>query len=265
MTDLIEDYLDDLHLRLRGAPRDIRRTLRETEDHLADAVAAGLDAGLTPEAAERDAIERFGRPDDVARAVNRSRSGPRVRIGLLIEQAACLGGVALAAVGLSGVVAAVMIGIAGRAFVFADAPGRTYPASACRHWLALHPHAGDCARAALAEHVSDGLLQRFAAGVAGLVLLAALAWRIRRQGRSIGQVLGAPLVSIVGATAFGAAGAVLLAMGVDAVRVSGGNGAGQWFSAGGVSMIAAGLFAVSAARRLREIPGIVGREHLLMA
>ena len=253
---MIDDYLDALQFRLRGAPRDVRRMLRETEDHLNDSAAAGVEAGLTPEDAERQAVERFGRIEDIARRFNRSAPVPRLRAGPLLEQAATLGGIALAAIGLSGAIAVAMIGLAGSSFVFADAPGQTFAASACRHWLSLHPSAHSCAQAALAEHVSDGLLQRFAAGVVGIVVLAALAWRLRRQGRSARQLLSTPLVAIVGATGFGAAGVVLLGFGIDAIQARSGNGAGQWLSAGGVSAIVAALFAVTALRRLRQIPGL---------
>ena len=247
---MIEDYLDALQVRLRGTPRDIRRMLRETEDHLNDSAAAGIDSGRTPEDAQRDAVERFGSIDDIARRFNRSAPMPRLRAGLLLEQAATLGGITLVAIGLSGAVAAAMIGLAGSSFVFADAPGRTYAAAACHHWLSLHPSAHTCAQAALAENVSDGLMQRFAAGLVGIVVLAALAWRLKRHGRSARQLLSTPLVAIVGATGFGAAGVVLLGFGFDAIQARSGNGAGQWLSAGGVSLIVAALFAVTALRQM---------------
>ncbi len=260
MTELIDAYLDALQPRLRGTPRDIRRMLRETEDHLTDAVSAGVDGGLTPADAQHKAIAQFGRVDDIARRFNGSSPRPRIRAGRLAEQGVALGGVALVAVGLSGVVAAAMTGIAGSSFVFADAPGRTYAASDCRHWLALHPDAHSCARAALAENLSDGLFQRFAAGIVGLVVLTWWMQRMQTRARSFWSLLSTPLVSIVAATAFGAAGLVLLALGIDAARVDAGNGAGQWFSAAGVSLLAAGLFAVPALRWLAEIPVLIGRD-----
>ena len=58
--DRIEGYLDQLLLELRGRATDVRRVLAETEEHLRDATADGIAAGLSPDDAEAQAIVRFG-------------------------------------------------------------------------------------------------------------------------------------------------------------------------------------------------------------
>jgi HAAS domain-containing protein len=251
MTEPIEDYLDDLQGRLRGTPRQIRRTLREAEDHLHDAAAAGIERGLTPLEAQRAAVADFGDATDIARRCNAS-TGQLVRS--LMGQAAALVAVGLIAIGISGVIAQIMVATGGRVFTFGDRVGTFYPPADCSHWLGLHPHAVTCAQAALDENISDGLLQRFAAGVLGLLLLVALTALSRRTGASPGRLLTRPLAAVVGATAFGAATVILFALGGSALQVDSGHGAGQWLSAAGVSAVAAACFALITVRRLRELP-----------
>lgn len=248
---MIDDYLDALQVRLRGTPRQVRRTLREAEDHLHDAAAAGIARGLDPVEAERQAIAEFGAADDIARRCNAS-SGQLVRS--LLGQAAALVGVGLVAIGISGVIARVMVAAGAKTFAFGNRPGLTYPASDCAHWLGLHPHATTCADAALAENISDGLLQRFSAGIAGILVLAVLLVLSRRGGTSPWTLLTRPLAAIVGATAFGAATVGLVVLGGNALRVSDGHGAGRWFSAAGVALVAAVFFGLTALRRLQEVP-----------
>jgi len=248
--ELIERYLDDLQVRLHGTPRQIRRTLREVEDHLRDATDAGLARGLGADDAERQVVAAFGPAAGVARACNVSTWQ---LLRSLAGQAVALVGVALVAVGLSGAVTAVMVAAGGRVFAFADPAGTRYSAHDCAHWLGQHPRAGSCAQAALGEAVSDGLLQRFAAGVVGLIVVAVVAFLADRQGTSLWAVLTRPVAAIVGATAFAAAGVVLSGLGGNAVALHAGNGAGQWFAAAAVSAVAALCFAAIALRRMRDM------------
>lgn len=62
----IERYLSDLdrELRLRWTPS--ARLIAETREHLADAIAAGEQRGLSREEAEQQALARFGSPRTVA-------------------------------------------------------------------------------------------------------------------------------------------------------------------------------------------------------
>jgi hypothetical protein len=251
MSEPIEDYLDQLQLRLRGTPRQIRRTMREAEDHLHDAAASGIAGGLDPAEAERAAVASFGEAGDIARECNT----PQLVRGLL-GPAAALIGIGLFAIGLSGVVAAIIVAAGGRAFTFADQFGATYPVGDCAHWMGQHPTAGTCAKAALAESVSDGLLQRFTAGILGLIVLATTAYLARRRGTSLWTLATRPITAVVGVAAFGVAALILLALGGNAIQLKGGLGAGQWLSAGVVAALAAAAFAVVAVRRLRELPAL---------
>jgi len=249
--ELIERYLDDLQMRLRGAPRQIRRTVREVEDHLRDATDAGLARGLDADEAERQALAAFGSAAGIARACNLSTWQ---LLRSLAGQAVALVGVALVAVGLSGAVTAVMVAAGGRVFAFADPAGTRYSTADCAHWLGQHPGANSCAQAALDEAVSDGLLQRFAVGVVGLIVLSTMAFLAHRNGTSLRALLTRPVAAIVGATAFGAAAVVLTNLGGNAILLHAGNGAGQWLAAAGVSGVAAVCFAAIALRRIREMP-----------
>jgi HAAS domain-containing protein len=108
--ELIERYLDELQVRLSGSPRQIRRMLREVEEHLHDAMEAGLARGLDAGEAEQQAVAAFGPAAGVARACNVSTWQ---LLRSLAAQALALVGVALVAVGLSGAVIAVMVAAGG--------------------------------------------------------------------------------------------------------------------------------------------------------
>ena len=59
-ADPVEDYLDQLFAGLRTTPRQARRIIAEAEDHLREATAAGVEAGLTELEAQEAAISSFG-------------------------------------------------------------------------------------------------------------------------------------------------------------------------------------------------------------
>ena len=166
----VEEYLDQLRAGLRGRDREL--VLAEAEDHLRDSVAAGLAAGLTERGAQEAAISAFGSVPAVVRA-HRARDGRVAVLADLVLAAWKLGAAGLIAVGGSGVVAAVMNRVFGRAFIGQGQPGAAYPAARCRYWLSAYPHAHSCAQAALLESSSDAVSLRIVAGVFGLVLLAA--------------------------------------------------------------------------------------------
>src|SRR6478736_2418791 len=69
--DLIERYLDQLVLELRGRAPAVRRILAEAEDHLREAVDQSVAAGVEPDEAARLAIHRFGSARVVARRFSR--------------------------------------------------------------------------------------------------------------------------------------------------------------------------------------------------
>jgi hypothetical protein len=67
-TRLIDRYLDELRRQLRLRPvTGRRRFIAEVRAHLVDATEAGMAAGLPLDLAERQAVERFGRPDEISR------------------------------------------------------------------------------------------------------------------------------------------------------------------------------------------------------
>ena len=68
MTGPVEEYLRQLRAGLRTRPEETSRILAEAEDHLYEAVAAGLAAGLTETEAAEAAVCSFGTVRAVARA-----------------------------------------------------------------------------------------------------------------------------------------------------------------------------------------------------
>jgi hypothetical protein len=56
----IDVYLNEIRRCLRWHPLLARRVTTEVADHLAEATAAGMRAGLTPVEAEDEAVQRFG-------------------------------------------------------------------------------------------------------------------------------------------------------------------------------------------------------------
>ncbi len=234
--DLIDAYLDELQGRLRGTPGDIRRSVVECESHLRDRTAGFLADGIEAETAARQAIAAFGPPETVAAELNRAHRPRAVR--MLIA---------------GGIVAWLLTELLGSRTVFADAPGTSYGAAACAHYLAVHPNARTCAQAALAEGRDDSLFQRAAAGVLGVLLIAGLWWWRRRASR---RPLGEPpalslAAALVGVAMFGAVGVVLTGYGVDRAVVN--TGSGQWLSAGAVAIIVALGYASVGWRRLLSI------------
>jgi hypothetical protein len=135
--------------------------------------------------------------------------------------------------------------------MFADPPGTTYPASACRSWLAIHPSAGSCTTAYLAESQADDLLARYAAGVLGLVLFAVVVIIRRRRGLPIFGRL--PLLSsFTGFIVFLAATVGLLGLGVDSIRAGDSHGAGRWLSGAVIALPLALVYALTFLRSARR-------------
>jgi vacuolar-type H+-ATPase subunit H len=250
--DLVEDYLDQLHARLRCAPRDARRILAEAEDHLREAVTDGLAAGLTEAEAQQQAVSGFGSVRAVVRAHDaRLRRLPTVAVLRDVILAAWrLGAVALVAVGASGLVAGLMNAVFGRSFVGGAPAAVRYPAAACQRWLSLWPHAHSCAQAVMLENSSDAVTLRLAAGVLGVAALAAY----HLAGRRPRDLLPDSFTPTVAMTLFGAAGLGLAAFSVDdtvlGLRSGPGTPAGAGFYASGA--IVALVMALRYARQLHR-------------
>ena len=112
MTEPIARYLNQLRASLRTP--EANRILAEAEDHLREATAAGLAAGLTEREAQEAAISSFG----PVRAVARAHQGRRGRAAALMTSAGLtawkLAGLYLPAICATGPVMAALRYIAGR-------------------------------------------------------------------------------------------------------------------------------------------------------
>ena len=245
--DLIEAYLDDLLVALRGTPRDIRHTLAECEAHLRDSAEREIAQGASVEQAARNALAQFGDVATVAAACNRAHrpAAMRALVPSLLLTGARLAGVGFTAIGASGIVSWLLMKLTSTAAVFGAPPGTRYPASACSYWLRLHGTARTCAQAALLEGRDDSLVQRWALGILGIVLLLAVRWWQHRGHEEQDATLRLP-AALIAATSFGVAGIGLTGYGID--RAIQNTGAGQWLSAGAVALAVAAGYIVLLAR-----------------
>ena len=240
----IEDYLDELLVASRGHPRQVRSLLAEAEAHLHDAADAAQAEGLDRWEAERRAVAAFGpaRPLVEADVAGQVVPLPRL-VGDGFLSVLWLGSIGAIAVGASGVVAAVLGGLWGSRFLVTAPTSSDLTAASCARWLA-HASTPSCARAALDDWTFETVGYRIALGVMGLIgfgLWVGLRRAAARRGLRGG--LPALVVDTVGAVCFGVAGLWLAGMGVDALAVSSGHGAGQWLSAAPLSLALAGVFA----------------------
>ena len=252
MTDSpIEQYLDALFVELRRtAPRDARSLLSETESHLRDAAAEAQRAGLSPAEAETDAVRRYGgaRPMVVA---DRHRGRSSLARGV-VASAWSLGALGAIAVGVSGLLAGVMrLAGASNGFLAGSQSTAHLSSSDCARWLSGYPHAQSCAQAALDDWAWETVAYRIAFGVLGLLALGLLVTARRRwpQARAW-PALPATVVDTIATTVFGASGVWLAGLGIDALIVNSGHGAGQWLSAAPVALVAGLVFGF---RLLRDV------------
>ncbi len=248
----IEGYLDNLFAQLRrSAPRDARSMLNEAEAHLRDAAEEGVRAGKSPEDAEAEAVRRFGEARLVA-AADRARGRLWVARGTSMS-AWWLGAWGAVAVGASGVLAgALRLAGATNQSLAGPWPRSGTTASDCARWVGMYPHAGSCARAALADWANEIVAYRLALGIIGLAALACL-WLARRHWLPAHRWAPLPptVVDTIATTVFGMSGVWLAGLGVDAWAVSAGDGSGQWLSAAPVALVAAAVFGARLLRDLR--------------
>jgi hypothetical protein len=148
-----------------------------------------------------------------------------------------LAGIALVAVGVSGLLAWGMGTVAGKGLVAGDPPGVTYSAARCADLREYAPQASNCAQAATEHHYGEVVDYRLAAGVLGGFVLAVSAWR-RRRGRGAQQVDVLPelFVPTVAAAVAGMAGLLLTGQGVDLVVLKTDGGGGGYLSGGVVAL-----------------------------
>lgn len=242
----IEAYLDELFAAARDAePAAARRLLAETEVHLRESAARLMAQGLGPEAAETEAVRRFGPVAAVTPALRAPlRSVGRLPLRAFVRPAVGLVAIGAIAVGLSGLLSEVFGRLWGAGFVSGDLPGVAYTAARCAVLQAPYPGL-DCAQAAAEHHWGEVVEGRVLLGAVGLVLLAL--WRILPKDIP----LPAGLVPALGAAAFLLASAATgLAAGTAAVQ--GGQGVGAWLSATSIALplgIALGVLALVGLRR----------------
>ncbi|MCU1376499.1 MAG: hypothetical protein JWO68_3785, partial [Actinomycetia bacterium] len=113
-----------------------------------------------------------------------------------------------------------------------------YTPERCADYEAFHPEARTCAAAAAAHHADEVETYRVAAGVLGALVLGGW-WLAGRRRTTVVNVLPPGLVATAGAATFGLAGAALALQAIGGGRD---HGAGQWASAGAVSLVVAGLY-----------------------
>ena len=238
----IETYLDALAERLMLPPQRLRRVLAETEDHLRTCMAALIKDGAEPAEAERQAIERFGTPEVVAKGFAR---GPIAWLPLALSAARSLysvGVVGLLAIGVSGILGAVMGTAFGKSFVAGDGSGITYTPERCAQYLRLWPNAANCTQAALFDHYDEVVFYRVVVGIVGLVALAGL-WFLRRQTWS--SRLPGWFAPMVGASIFGIA-----ALGLVGTTTGSAGQIGAGLSGAIVAAVVAVVYALQLARYL---------------
>jgi hypothetical protein len=232
-ADLIERYLDRLLSEVRGSAPELRRILSEAEEHLRDAASELMAAGASEDEAQRQAIERFGDPREVARRFSNWLTPiPPVAVAAeLMRAAVLLGAVALVAIGVSGALAELLGRVFGASFVAGDLPDITYTPERCAEFLEYFPRAGSCEQAAALHHWGEVVEYRVAVGVLGLLVLGVYAlWRRRgREAQYLG-VLPDGFSATVATGVYLVAAAVLGLLSLEAVVVAGGTGNGQWLS-----------------------------------
>jgi hypothetical protein len=240
--------LDDLFIEVRAAsPREARSLLSEAESHLYDAAAEAERRGMSRVDAEVDAIYRFGGAQQIAR---QDRWRRRKVVRPVVISVWLLGALGAIAVGVSGVVAGAMHAAgASNQFIAGGQSTANLSRSDCARWLSIYPHAHSCAQAALKDWTWETIGYRIGIGVVGLMALGLLGLARRRSlhGPSWAP-LPATVVDSVAATLFGVAGIWLAGLGIDALIVSSGRGAGQWLSAAPVALTAGVLFGLRLVR-----------------
>lgn len=237
-VDLVDSYLDRLLLELRGRAHDVRRILAETEDHLRDSVADGVNEGLASEVAEQRAIDRFGSPRTVARRFE--HHGGLAQARPAVEQLAMalslLAAIGLLAVGASGLLAAGFGLAVDRSFVAGDRPGVTYTAARCADFQEYFPHATSCEEAATNHHFEEVVRNQVAGGILGLMVLGGRFWLIRRRRRQGSYVeeelLPEGVLPTAGVITSGLVAAVCLGQGIDHLIIGQRAGAGALFGMG---------------------------------
>ncbi|RKF23653.1 permease prefix domain 1-containing protein [Micromonospora globbae] len=247
----VDQYLDELFDRLAGTGAAGRRMLAEAESHLLAATEDGLSQGLDAEAAEREAVERFGAVSGIARQVPATAGSVRASMRRFFVGAWATAGVVMTWYGLSGVVTWMLGWPWVRLLIATDRFG-TQPNMCDRPWVPSDP-ALDCVRhyhdqlyliPVGADEVPRPLFAILAAS--GALLLLAL--MVVRRTTSLGTPAWTPAPTPSGlavATSFGLTAAVLLLYAVTGGITSAQDWAPSYLTTG----LLASVIAIVAARR----------------
>ena len=246
----IELYLDGLLQACAGMPpRQVRNLLAEAEAHLRDTAETSMAQGGSRIDAEADAVRRFGSATVLAQA---ERATVRPVLFRFVASGVLLGGIGAIAVGLSGLIAAVIGRVAGTNALVGIPSGVGLPAGDCARWLALRPGSPTCSAAALADWAQETVWYRIALGLLGVLAVAAVLAFARRHG-GLRRITLDPLISdTIALTLFAGATLVLGALSVDTAVTASGHGVGQWLSAVPIALAASVLYAVRVVKDLRR-------------
>jgi hypothetical protein len=243
----LEAYLDELFLQVAALPpREARQLMSEAEAHLRDDVEHGMASGLSEVDAERAAIARFGSASALATAEARRQSVPlRSVVRQVFSSALLLGAIGALAIGASGLIALGIRAFGGDTALTTVPPGRVLSSSDCARWLAANPTAPSCRSAAISDWAAEIVYYRLAVGVLGVIaLLLFLGLRRVTSVERRWTTLPASVMDTVALCLFAVAGLWTLALGLDALATSHGDGSGQWLSAAPVALAAAAAYAL---------------------
>jgi hypothetical protein len=234
----IDEYLDELADALDVSPRRARRILAEAEDHLRETTAELSRRGMRDEAAEREAIARFGS----AKLVAARFSGPvsqRAWFFRAYLYAALLGGIVLIAAGIAGELSA-GFGLAfGESYVSGDTNGVAYTPARCADFFEYHPLAASCEAAATLHHFDEIWRNADLALVLGIVVVAAHLFIRRRYARGESpRSFPRRMFWIIGMAGFGGVAPLLALYGVLLGAANGWSGSVLFLAGAGVAAIA---------------------------
>jgi hypothetical protein len=258
--DPIEQFLDRLLVSLNGSPRQVRHTLAEAEAHLRDAAAEGMAAGLSEQDAQAWAVDRMG-PVHVVTGRAAALSQPsEALLRRLLLTAFLVGGAGFLAIGGAGLIGRLLQALKGTAFLTAPWPPGSYTRADCARWLAGDPGTHSCITAMLADHAGDIMLEATAAGLFGLLALAAyLALRQRWRDRATMTALPAGSAEALGAVLAGLGAVGCFAVAYNTETAQRGMGAGVPWSLGLAAAVTAVVFALALLRTRRTGACLVSR------
>lgn len=249
--ELIDSYLDELLLVLRGRPREARRLLAEVETHLRESIEAHVAAGMDELAATEEALRRLGPPSAVARGLP-PQPAYRAFLSQMTEAALLVVSLLFLAAGVAAVPAAVVGLTANTRVVTGDQAGRALTPGRCQQLLHMLAVPG-CPQALAAHHLQEVIRNHLLSGWLGFLVLVAW-WVLHVHRRTRPAVLPAGFALTVCGTLIGIVAAFLLAIGIpDVARgtdsVGGVIGSGDLVATGATMMAAALLCWAALARQ----------------